>query len=49
MSLAVPAMVDPEVCAAVQEPWQENRRHARPSQRGARALLQGLRQCQHGG
>jgi site-specific DNA recombinase len=34
--LPVPAMVEPEGCAAVQEPWQANRRHARQSQRGGR-------------
>src|SRR5207253_6568493 len=47
--IAVPAIVDPEVFAAVQEQLQENRRHARQSQRGARYLLQGLLQCQHCG
>jgi site-specific DNA recombinase len=47
--IAVPAMVEPEVFAAVQEQLQENRRHARQSQRGARYLLQGLLQCQHCG
>jgi site-specific DNA recombinase len=47
--LAVPAIVEPEVFAAVQEQLQENRRHARQSQRGARYLLQGLLQCQHCG
>jgi site-specific DNA recombinase len=47
--LAVPAIVEPEVFAAVQEQLQENRRHARQSRRGARALLQGLRQWQQCG
>jgi site-specific DNA recombinase len=47
--LAVPAIVEPEVFAAVQEQLQENRRHARQSRRGARYLLQGLLQCQHCG
>ncbi len=46
MHLTVPAMVEPEGFAAVQEPLQENRRHARPSRRGARYLLQGLLHCQ---
>src|SRR6266704_2590869 len=32
--IPVPAMVEPEVFAAVQVPWQETRRHARQSQRG---------------
>src|SRR6266705_4489700 len=45
-SIPVPAIVDPEVFAAVQAQWQENRRHARQSQRGALYLLQGLVQCQ---
>jgi len=48
-SIPVPAIVDPEVFAAVQAQWQENRRHARQSQRGALYLLQGLVQCQHCG
>src|SRR6266478_6775442 len=48
-SIPVPALVDPEVLAAVQAPWQENRRHARQSQRGALYLLQGLVQCQQCG
>jgi site-specific DNA recombinase len=47
--LAVPAIVEPAVFAAVQEQLQENRRQARQSRRGARYLLQGLRQCQHCG
>jgi len=42
-------MVEPEVFAAVQEQLQENRRHARQSQRGARYLLQGVVQCQQCG
>jgi len=45
----VPAIVEPEVFAAVQEPWQANRRHARQSRRGARARLQGVLPCPHGG
>jgi site-specific DNA recombinase len=48
-SIPVPALVDPAVCAAVQTQLQENRRHARQSQRGALYLLQGLVQCQHCG
>jgi site-specific DNA recombinase len=42
-------MVEPAVCAAVPAQLQENRRPARPSRRGARYLLQGLFQGQHGG
>jgi site-specific DNA recombinase len=49
VSIPVPALVEPEVFAAVQAPLQENRRHARQSQRGALYLLQGLVQCQHWG
>src|SRR2546425_2223287 len=48
-SIPVPTLVDPEVFAAVQARLQENRRHARQSQRGALYLLQGLVQCQHCG
>jgi site-specific DNA recombinase len=47
--IAVPALVEPTMFAAVQEQLQENRRHARQSQRGARYLLQGVLQCQHCG
>lgn len=49
VSIPVPALVAPAVCAAVQEQVRENQRHARQSQRGARALLQGLVQGQHCG
>jgi site-specific DNA recombinase len=49
LHISVPAIVEPEVFAAVQEQLQENRRHARQSRRGARYLLQGLLQCQHCG
>ena len=49
LPIPVPALVDPEVFAAVQEQLQENRRHARQSRRGARYLLQGLVQCQQCG
>ena len=48
-SIPVPALVDPEVFATVQAQLQENRRHARQSQRGALYLLQGFVQCQHCG
>jgi site-specific DNA recombinase len=47
--MPVPALVEPEVFAAVQEQLQENKRHARPSHRGALYLLQGLLPCQHCG
>jgi site-specific DNA recombinase len=47
--IPVPAIVEPEVVAAVQEQLRENRRHARQSRRGALYLLQGLLQCQHCG
>jgi site-specific DNA recombinase len=43
--IPAPAIVEPEVVAAVQEQWQENRCHARQSQRGALSLLQGVVQC----
>jgi site-specific DNA recombinase len=49
LSIPVPAIVAPEVFAAVQEQVQDNRRHARQSRRGARYLLQGLVQCHHCG
>jgi site-specific DNA recombinase len=49
LHIPVPAIVEPAVFAAVQEQLQETRRHARQSRRGARYLLQGLRQCQHCG
>jgi site-specific DNA recombinase len=49
MTIPVPALVEPEVFAAVQEQLQENKRHARQSRRGALYLLQGLLQCQHCG
>src|SRR3989441_4202795 len=47
--IPVPALVEPEVCAAVQEQLRENQRHARQAPRGALYLLQGLVQCQHCG
>ena len=46
ITIAVPAIVDVEIFAAVQEQLQANRRHARQWQRGARYLLQGLVCCQ---
>ena len=49
ITIPVPALVEPEVFAAVQEQLQENQRHARQSRRGALYLLQGLLQCQHCG
>jgi site-specific DNA recombinase len=49
ITIPVPALVAPAVCAAVQEQLQENKRHARQSSRGALYLLQGLLQCQHYG
>src|SRR5256885_7125566 len=48
-SMPVPAMVEPEVVAAVQEQLRGNRRHARQSRRGALYVLPGLLQCQHRG
>jgi site-specific DNA recombinase len=49
ITIPVPALVEPEVFAAVQEQLQENKRHARQSSRGALYLLQGILQCQHCG
>jgi site-specific DNA recombinase len=49
ITIPVPALVESEVFAAVQEQWRENKRHARQSSRGALYLLQGLLQCQHCG
>ena len=49
VAIPVPALVAPEVFAAVQAQWQENRRHARQAQRGALYVLHGLGQCQHCG
>jgi site-specific DNA recombinase len=49
LRIPVPAIVEAEVFAAVQEQLQENQRHARQSPRGARYLLQGLVQCGHCG
>jgi site-specific DNA recombinase len=49
ITIPVPALVEPEVFAAVQEQLRDNKRHARQSRRGALYLLQGLLQCQHCG
>ena len=49
ITIPVPALVEPEVCAAVQAQLEENRRQARHSRRGVRYLLQGVIQCQHCG
>jgi site-specific DNA recombinase len=46
MMIPVPAIVEAEVFAAVQEQWRENQRHARHYRRGAKDLLQGLVSCQ---
>ena len=46
LHLPGPAIVEPEVCAAVQEQGPENRQHARQAGRGARYLLQGVLPCQ---
>ena len=43
--IPVPAIIDAELYAAVQEQLEENRRRARQGQRGARYLLQGLLRC----
>jgi site-specific DNA recombinase len=49
ITMPVPALVAPEVFAAVREQLRDNQRHARQSRRGARYVLQGLVQCQHCG
>jgi site-specific DNA recombinase len=43
--IPVPALVEPEVFAAVQEQLRDNQRHARQYRRGAKSLLQGLVSC----
>jgi site-specific DNA recombinase len=48
-TIPVPALVEPEVFAAVQAQWQEQKRPARPSRRGALSLRHGGLQCHHGG
>jgi site-specific DNA recombinase len=45
LAIAVPALVDAELFAAVQERLEENRRRLRASRHGARYLLQGLTVC----
>ncbi len=45
ITIAVPPLVDAALFAAVQAQLQENLRHARQRQRGARYLLQGLATC----
>ncbi|HWY88546.1 MAG TPA: recombinase family protein, partial [Gemmataceae bacterium] len=45
IAIPVPALVDAELFAAVQERLEENRRRLRQQQRGARYLLQGLIVC----
>jgi len=49
ITLPVPALIAPEVFAAVQDQWQEKKRYARPARRGALSLRQGVRQCHHCG
>jgi len=49
LPIPVPALVEPDVFATVQEPLRENQRHARQSRRGALYLLPGLVQCQQCG
>ena len=49
ITIPVPAIVAPEVFAAVQEQLRDHQRHARQSRRGALYVLQGLGQCQHCG
>jgi site-specific DNA recombinase len=46
MAIPVPAIVEPEVFAAVQEQLRDHQRHARQYRRGARSLRQGLSRCQ---
>jgi site-specific DNA recombinase len=45
ISIPVPALVEPELFAAVQEQWQENRQRPRQRCRGGRYLLAGLLVC----
>jgi site-specific DNA recombinase len=49
LTIAVPALGEADLFAAVQAQLQENQRHARHARRGARYVLQGLVQCHHGG
>jgi site-specific DNA recombinase len=46
LRIPVPALVEPELFAAVQAQLQENQRHARQYRRGAKYLRQGLVGCQ---
>jgi len=45
ISIPVPAIVSPELFAAVQEQLEENRRRSREQKQGAKYLLQGLLVC----
>jgi site-specific DNA recombinase len=49
VTIAVPALVEPELFAAVAEQLAENKQRQRQSRRGARYLLQGLVVCPHCG
>jgi site-specific DNA recombinase len=49
LTIPVPAIVEAEIFAVVQEQLRANQRHARQSRRGALYLLQGLVQCQQCG
>jgi site-specific DNA recombinase len=49
LTIPVPAIVEAETFAVVQEQLRANQRHARQSRRGALYLLQGLVQCQRCG
>jgi site-specific DNA recombinase len=49
ISIPVPAIVDADLFAAVQDQLRENQQRARQHQRGAKYLLQGLLQCQQCG
>src|SRR4029434_9399845 len=49
LPIPVPALVEPEVFAAIEAQLQANKRHARQSRRGALSLLPGVLPCQHCG
>src|SRR6266849_3958156 len=49
LPIPVPALVEPDVFAAVRAQLRDNHRNARQSRRGALYLLQGLVQCQQCG
>ena len=49
ISVPVPAIVEPEIFATVQEQLKANQRHARQRARGAKYLLQGLVCCHNCG